>query len=420
MMHSTFETEEQMVARIEAEERARLDFKDDGPSSHLAATGELQPAAEETEAQMRARIETEERARLDDAPDAMADRVWSTCCRSASAMRLGPNAELLQLARRFCLLGLSAWGTSSDQIAQLRAEHWAALDGDEGFASLVAFVDCLPGPTSTLLATALGLLHGGPRGGVVAALAFAAPSMLALGALGCAARAFAAPSVLSAAAMGLAAAALALVAQSALTAAAALTSAPPLPRALCLASAAAQRAQSALRVPWLAASPRGHSPLHGPTCLLRAAPLGPRREPSPRGCRGEAAAGALVPACPKSPIPPPLAIQVTALLGAGTSWAMPAALCAAGAASGAVAAWRPERGVREGYAEAEGHASPPDGAVAARVPLRPRLGGGEPCTAEQRHSAACSLMHHAPGCNPRQYRLQPFAIQGCSCSGAQP
>ena len=115
---------------------------------------------------------------------------------------------------------------------------------------------------------------------------------------------------------------------------------------------------------------------------------------------------ALVPACPKSPIPPPLAIQVTALLGAGTSWAMPAALCAAGAASGAAAAWRPERGVREGYAEAEGHAPPPDGAVAARVPLRPRLGGGERCTAEQRHSAACSPMHPAPGCNPSS-RLQP-------------
>ena len=286
MMHSTFETEEQMVARIEAEERARLDFEDDGPSSHLAATGELQPAAEETEAQMRARIETEERARLDDAPDAIVDRVWSTCCRSASAMRLGPNAELLQLARRFCLLGLSAWGTSSDQIAQLRAEHWAALDGDEGFASLVAFVDCLPGPTSTLLATALGLLHGGPRGGVVAALAFAAPSMLALGALGCAARAFPAPSVLSAAAMGLAAAALALVTQSALTAAAALTSAPPLPRALCLASAAAQRAQSALRVPWLAAAHAAtHRSMGPPACS--GLPLWARDE-SPRRVDAEA------------------------------------------------------------------------------------------------------------------------------------
>ena len=126
MMHSSFESEEQMLARIEAEERARMDFEDD---SHLAATGELQPAAEETEAQMRARIEKEERARLDDSPDVHGrDRV-SNCCRSATAMQLGPNAELLQLARRFCVLGLSAWGSSSDQLAQLRAEHWAALDG---------------------------------------------------------------------------------------------------------------------------------------------------------------------------------------------------------------------------------------------------------------------------------------------------
>lgn len=279
MMHSTFESEEQMLARIEAEERARMDYEDD---SHHAATGELRSAAEETEAQMRARIEMEERARLDDSPDVRGRDRISNCCRGASAMQPGPNAELLQLARRFCTLGLSAWGTSSDQLAQLRAEHWAALDGDDGFASLVALVDCLPGPTLTLLAAALGLLHGGPRGGMVAALAFAAPSTLALGALGCAARAFAAPPVLSAAAMGLAAAALGLVAQSALTAAAALVDAPPLPRALCLATA------------------------------------------------------------------------VAALLGAGTSWAVPAALCVAGAASGAAAAWRPECIVREGHTEAEG------------------------------------------------------------------
>ena len=54
------------------------------------------------------------------------------------------------------MLGLSSWGRSSDQLAQLRAEHWAALDGDDGFASLVAFVEFLPGPTPTLLAAALG------------------------------------------------------------------------------------------------------------------------------------------------------------------------------------------------------------------------------------------------------------------------
>ena len=218
MMHESFESEQQMVARIEAEERARLDFEE--PPLRLAATGELQPAAEETEAQMWVRIEAEERARLDDAPDGLWDAssgrriCLPSCYRAASAIRSRPSAELLQLARRFSLLGLSAWGGPSNQIAQLRAQHWAALDGDEGFSSLVALVSCLPGPTSTLLATALGLLHGGPRGGVVAALAFAAPSMLALGALGCAARAFAAPPMLSAAAMGLAAAALALVLQA--------------------------------------------------------------------------------------------------------------------------------------------------------------------------------------------------------------
>ena len=122
------ETEEQMVARIEAEERARLDFEEaDSPPSHLAAAGELQPAAEETEAQMRARIEAEERARLDDAPGGLWHSTAGRFCRPScwlptGAMRLGgsPNVALLQLAKRFSLLGLSAWGGPSDQIAQLR------------------------------------------------------------------------------------------------------------------------------------------------------------------------------------------------------------------------------------------------------------------------------------------------------------
>ena len=39
-MHESFESEQQMVARIEAEERARLDFEE--PPLRLAATGELQ------------------------------------------------------------------------------------------------------------------------------------------------------------------------------------------------------------------------------------------------------------------------------------------------------------------------------------------------------------------------------------------
>lgn len=208
----------------------------------------------------------------------------------------------------------------------------------------------------------------------------------------------------------------AAVAQAALTAARALADAAVLPRALCLASAVEQRGhgrpcgRAALQVPWLAtrSSPCGFPPLQKPVRLLGAAILGPRWEPvespSLRACRKRGCCGRSG-ACPKPwakptsqsriestafplALPLPLATQVITLLGAGTGWAMPAALCAAGAVSGAAAAWRPERGVHdEGCALAEGCAD-----VVARVPLRPRVGGGEPRAPEQRHAVDCSPM----------------------------
>ena len=168
------ETEEQMLARIEAEERARLEFEEPSPDPAAAtAAGELQPASEETESQMRARIEAEERKRLDDTADGLAD---------------GRYMRLLPLAKRFVLLGVVAWGGRTQQVDQLRAQDWTVVD-DEGFESLLALVECLPGPTSTLLAAALGLLHGGVGGGAVAALCYVCPSMLALTTLGWAAHA---------------------------------------------------------------------------------------------------------------------------------------------------------------------------------------------------------------------------------------
>lgn len=60
---SAFETEEEMVARIEAEERARLEFEDMGTAEPRERPVRCAPN-DETDSEMRRRIEVEERARL--------------------------------------------------------------------------------------------------------------------------------------------------------------------------------------------------------------------------------------------------------------------------------------------------------------------------------------------------------------------
>ena len=221
MLH---ETEEQMVARIEAEERARMEFEDieQAHAAGLGPASEMEPAADETEGQLRRRIEAEERARLDDSNDGhlVRDPIGARCCRRCcdSTLRFGAKVPLVALAKRFAWSGVTIWGGPAEQVAQLGAQHWAAVD-EVGVTSLLALIECLPGPTPTQLAAALGLLHGGVCGGVVAAVCFAGPSILALATLGSAAHAaLGGGALLAAMAMGLAAAAHALVTQAALAA----------------------------------------------------------------------------------------------------------------------------------------------------------------------------------------------------------
>ena len=62
-------------------------------------------------------------------------------------------------------------------------------------------------------------------------------------------------------------------------------------------------------------SPRGHLPLQRPTRWLKAAPLGPRGAPSPRGCRSEAAAALwCLPKYLESPILLPFTTQAAGSL----------------------------------------------------------------------------------------------------------
>jgi len=163
-----FESEEELVARLEAEERARLEFEDaidgveDGLQPH--ASGEMKAVAstDETEEEMRKRIEEEERSKKE--PE-----------------RVG----IAVVATRFARAGAFCVGGREDQVAMLQAQPWRSESiADASFTRLAAHVRSLPGPSILQLAAALGLLQGGPLGGVIAGFSFSAPSALTMAALG--------------------------------------------------------------------------------------------------------------------------------------------------------------------------------------------------------------------------------------------
>ncbi len=75
-------------------------------------------------------------------------------------------------------LGLTSFGGPTAHIGYFRADYverrrW--LDDDD-FADLVALVQFLPGPASSQLGVAIGMLRAGPLGGLAAWLGFTLPS----------------------------------------------------------------------------------------------------------------------------------------------------------------------------------------------------------------------------------------------------
>ncbi|KAL3908056.1 MAG: hypothetical protein SGPRY_009944, partial [Prymnesium sp.] len=86
---------------------------------------------------------------------------------------------------RFLSLGVIAFGGPPAHVALLQVQAWRPpLIDDASFASLFALTQCLPGPSSTQLVIALGLLMGGPLGGLCAFFAFAIVAMIVMTALG--------------------------------------------------------------------------------------------------------------------------------------------------------------------------------------------------------------------------------------------
>jgi chromate transporter len=91
-------------------------------------------------------------------------------------------ARVAEVWRAFLLLGLTSFGGPIAHLGYFRAElverrQW--LD-EHAYADLVALCQFLPGPASSQVGFALGLMRAGPMGAVAAWTAFTLPSAIAL------------------------------------------------------------------------------------------------------------------------------------------------------------------------------------------------------------------------------------------------
>lgn len=85
-----------------------------------------------------------------------------------------------EVFRAFLLLGLTAFGGPVAHLGYFRTEfvarrHWL---GEKDYADLVALCQFLPGPASSQVGFALGLMRAGPLGALAAWTAFTLPSAL--------------------------------------------------------------------------------------------------------------------------------------------------------------------------------------------------------------------------------------------------
>ncbi|PSJ22370.1 chromate transporter [Halomonas sp. ND22Bw] len=95
---------------------------------------------------------------------------------------MSPPSRVADVFRAFLLLGLTAFGGPVAHLGYFRQEfvvrrRW--LD-EHAYADLVALCQFLPGPASSQVGFALGLLRGGPLGALAAWAAFTLPSALLL------------------------------------------------------------------------------------------------------------------------------------------------------------------------------------------------------------------------------------------------
>ncbi|GLK78118.1 chromate transporter [Methylopila jiangsuensis] len=127
------------------------------------------------------------------------------------------RGSVAEVAGAFLKLGLTSFGGPIAHLGYFRDElvvrrRW--LD-EAGYADLVALCQFLPGPASSKVGFALGLMRGGPLGAIAAWTAFTLPSAVLMVAIAYGANAFSGP-LGSAVAHGLKLVAVAIVAQAVL------------------------------------------------------------------------------------------------------------------------------------------------------------------------------------------------------------
>merc|ERR1719230_1940687 len=98
----------------------------------------------------------------------------------------GEKPSLGTIAKNFLLLGCTAFGGPPVHIGMFRAlfvEKYQWMSNDR-FAELFAMANCLPGPSSTQVAFAIGITQQGVLGGLISGGTFFFPGALLLGILG--------------------------------------------------------------------------------------------------------------------------------------------------------------------------------------------------------------------------------------------
>jgi chromate transporter len=145
----------------------------------------------------------------------------------------GPGfARPFEVFARFLKLGLSSFGGPVAHLGYFRREFVERCGwlGDAQYGEIVALCSVLPGPTSSQVGILVGTMRAGPLGGLLAWLAFTAPSALILALFGLALRSgtpAAQSPILAGALRGLSSAAAAVVALAVVSMARSLTKTLP-------------------------------------------------------------------------------------------------------------------------------------------------------------------------------------------------
>jgi len=92
----------------------------------------------------------------------------------------GNGRSLVDIARAFTKLGLTSFGGPIAHLGYFRTEfverrQWLS---DAAFADLIALCQFLPGPASSQVVFAIGMLRGGLLGGMIASICFTMPSVI--------------------------------------------------------------------------------------------------------------------------------------------------------------------------------------------------------------------------------------------------